>query len=385
MSIRCPHALCASGGRGWRSERLLLLLLLLSACLLEVATVGANAGATSRKVPCGCNCPQPPTLNLTEAPAAVNCCTNGGRFRYTCVVNHLRKAGTSNLAACTLENGNETWSKPNLVCIPDPRIVITTTPPDVNPTPHAPLPSVPSTNQMAPESTANRGTHQPTPPTSIRSDEAPVSPATMLTHADAVLTTFPAPPTSPITTSAIPIPIPTTSSTPTTTTSTPTTTSSTTSTPATSTPATSSTTSTPTTSTPTTTSSTPTTTSSTPTTTSSTPTTTSPSPGAPGPDGGTPGTQGVLSSGAAVPTGLGLAAFILISAILGLSFCCWRRKRSANHPTGSVEPTPPEAMPLNPTPTSGSLRLGPARTPFVAPPPRQWKPPNVHGVMQRRA
>ncbi|CAL8385656.1 unnamed protein product [Boreogadus saida] len=138
MSIRCPHALCASGGRDWRSERLLLLLLLLllSACLLEVATVGPNAGATSRKVPCGCNCPQPPTLNLTEAPSAVNCCTNGGRFRYKCVVNHLRKAGTSNLAACTLENGIETWSTPNLVCIPDPRIVITTTPPDVNPTPH---------------------------------------------------------------------------------------------------------------------------------------------------------------------------------------------------------------------------------------------------------
>ncbi|XP_030211200.1 interleukin-15 receptor subunit alpha isoform X1 [Gadus morhua] len=222
MSIRCPHALCASGGLGWCSERLLLLLLLLllSACLLEVATVGP--GGTSRKVPCECNnCPQLPTLNLTEAPAALNCCTNGGRFRYKCVVNHVRKAGTSNLAACTSENGIGTWSKPNLVCIPDPRIVITTKPPDVNPTSHAAVPR---------------------------------------------------------------------------------------------------------------------------------------------PDEGTPGAQGVPSSGAAVPTGLGLAALILISAILGFSFCCWRRKRSANCPTGSAEPTPPEEMPLNPTnppPPSGSAPPGP--------------------------
>ncbi|CAL8278683.1 unnamed protein product [Gadus morhua 'NCC'] len=365
MSIRCPHALCASGGLGWCSERLLLLLLLLllSACLLEVATVGP--GGTSRKVPCECNnCPQLPTLNLTEAPAALNCCTNGGRFRYKCVVNHVRKAGTSNLAACTSENGIGTWSKPNLVCIPDPRIVITTKPPDVNPTSHAPPQSVTSTNQMAPESSANRGIHQPIPPTST---------ATMLTHADAVLTTSPAPTTSPITTSPIPIPTTTTTSTPTTssitsttTTATPTTATSTTTTPTptttttTSTPTTSSTTSTTTTPTPTTATST---TTSTPTTTTSTPTATSPSPAAvPRPDEGTPGAQGVPSSGAAVPTGLGLAALILISAILGFSFCCWRRKRSANCPTGSAEPTPPEEMPLNPTnppPPSGSAPPGP--------------------------
>uniref|UniRef100_A0A8C5BDP8 Sushi domain-containing protein n=1 Tax=Gadus morhua TaxID=8049 RepID=A0A8C5BDP8_GADMO len=86
------------------------------ACVLHVCV--CVCVCTSRKVPCECNnCPQLPTLNLTEAPAALNCCTNGGRFRYKCVVNHVRKAGTSNLAACTSENGIGTWSKPNLVCI----------------------------------------------------------------------------------------------------------------------------------------------------------------------------------------------------------------------------------------------------------------------------
>ncbi|CAL8323716.1 unnamed protein product [Lota lota] len=310
-------------------------------CLLQIATVRSNGAVPP--VPCRCDCPKPTQLKLTEDPAGVNCCTDNSRYRYKCVANHLRKAGTSNLVVCRNKDGKDVWSKPTLQCIPDPGIVSTAKQPDVSPSPHGKCAWRPFLRPMARESTTHQGIHQPTHRTTVQSDDAPSGLAMMPTHADTAAPTSPVPTT---TTSPAPTTTTTTSPAPTTTTTSPaptTTTTTTTTSPS------------PTTTTTTTTSPSPTTTT---TATTATTATTSPTQGVLRTDGGLRHLRGTSASppgppgspetthagqseghfGAAVPTGLSVAALLLICTVLGLFFCLWRRHFHGSHIAAETSP-----------------------------------------------
>ncbi|XP_039892493.1 interleukin-15 receptor subunit alpha isoform X11 [Simochromis diagramma] len=91
-----------------------------------------------------CPCPEIPKLNLTNLPQQ-GCYKIDDHFRYKCMDGYLRKAGTSNLIKC--ENPGAQWSKPSLVCIPDPRIT-TTQPPKATSTTTTTTTATASTAQM---------------------------------------------------------------------------------------------------------------------------------------------------------------------------------------------------------------------------------------------
>ncbi|XP_039648409.1 interleukin-15 receptor subunit alpha isoform X7 [Perca fluviatilis] len=74
-----------------------------------------------------CPCPNIPSFDLTEPPPET-CYQIADVFRYTCIGGYSRKAGTSNLIRCKLEDGSSKWSTPSLECITDPKITKTQPP-----------------------------------------------------------------------------------------------------------------------------------------------------------------------------------------------------------------------------------------------------------------
>ncbi|XP_041707826.1 interleukin-15 receptor subunit alpha [Coregonus clupeaformis] len=93
--------------------RLISLLLIINVCRL---------GTVRRDV-----CPPPSQFNLTKPLNGYQ--ENGYQenvsLRYQCVDGYVRKAGTSNLIRCKLTDQKLQWTRPTLICIPDPSIPTT--------------------------------------------------------------------------------------------------------------------------------------------------------------------------------------------------------------------------------------------------------------------
>ncbi|KAF0029464.1 hypothetical protein F2P81_018569 [Scophthalmus maximus] len=87
----------------------------LRVCAMMVCLLGA--ARRSKGDEDGCRCPGIPQRPLTKPPPET--CFND-TFRYTCMDGYVRKAGTSNLIKCSPINGTLQWTKPSLICKPDP-------------------------------------------------------------------------------------------------------------------------------------------------------------------------------------------------------------------------------------------------------------------------
>ncbi|XP_060931753.1 mucin-2-like isoform X3 [Limanda limanda] len=75
-----------------------------------------------------CNCSGIPELPLTKSPPET--CFEKS-FRYMCIDGYVRKAGTSDRTTCNGNNNSDTkWTTPSLRCIPDPART-TTLPPKI--------------------------------------------------------------------------------------------------------------------------------------------------------------------------------------------------------------------------------------------------------------
>ncbi|XP_005743402.1 interleukin-15 receptor subunit alpha isoform X8 [Pundamilia nyererei] len=116
-----------------------------------------------------CQCPEIPKLDLTNLPQQ-GCFKIDDRFRYKCMDGYRRKAGTSTLIKC--ENPGAQWSKPSLVCIPDPRIT-TTQPPKATSTTTTTEPVMETTGQT---DTTKTATHS-----ALETDAATTTAATVIT------------------------------------------------------------------------------------------------------------------------------------------------------------------------------------------------------------
>ncbi|XP_039617269.1 interleukin-15 receptor subunit alpha isoform X1 [Polypterus senegalus] len=70
-------------------------------------------------------CKQPASLHNTKEPEKRSF-SAGEKFRYSCSIGHVRKAGTSNLIKC---GKNGSWTQSNLICIVDLKLQTTTSTP----------------------------------------------------------------------------------------------------------------------------------------------------------------------------------------------------------------------------------------------------------------
>ncbi|XP_068573101.1 interleukin-15 receptor subunit alpha isoform X3 [Cebidichthys violaceus] len=124
---------------------------LFSGCVMTICLLG-----TARCSNDSCPCPEVPRRHLTLPPTE-NCFKINQTFRYKCAGGNLRKAGTSNYMKCkqTDNDAPPYWDPSNvtLECIPDPSRT-TTQPPESTATSK----SDPSrTTTQPPESTATKG------------------------------------------------------------------------------------------------------------------------------------------------------------------------------------------------------------------------------------
>ncbi|XP_068163247.1 interleukin-15 receptor subunit alpha isoform X3 [Antennarius striatus] len=65
------------------------------------------------------SCPEIPTMSLTETPPRT-CFQINATFRYMCIKGYLRKAGTSGLTRCRVNDRVSQWTPVSLQCIRDP-------------------------------------------------------------------------------------------------------------------------------------------------------------------------------------------------------------------------------------------------------------------------
>ncbi|KAK6314859.1 hypothetical protein J4Q44_G00143880 [Coregonus suidteri] len=105
-------------------------------------------------------CPPPSQLNLTKPLNGYqeNGYQENSSLRYQCVDGYVRKAGTSNLIRCKRTDQKLEWTRPTLICIPDPSIPTTIEPS----TTHKTTPS-PTTHLSVP---TKRVSPRPTTPSS---------------------------------------------------------------------------------------------------------------------------------------------------------------------------------------------------------------------------
>ncbi|XP_035504512.1 interleukin-15 receptor subunit alpha isoform X2 [Scophthalmus maximus] len=130
----------------------------LRVCAMMVCLLGA--ARRSKGDEDGCRCPGIPQRPLTKPPPET--CFND-TFRYTCMDGYVRKAGTSNLIKCSPINGTLQWTKPSLICKPDP-LKTTTHPPMSTATPSFPRLQMTPTGSISPGEATDTNSTEPISP-----------------------------------------------------------------------------------------------------------------------------------------------------------------------------------------------------------------------------
>lgn len=129
-----------------------------------------------------CPCPEIPKLNLTNLPQQ-GCYEIGAKVRYKCKDGYLRKVGTSTLIKCEDLGTGPQWSKPSLLCIPDPRITTTQPPKATSATTTTTTTAEPVMETTGQTDTMKNATHSAleTDAATITADAATTTAATVIT------------------------------------------------------------------------------------------------------------------------------------------------------------------------------------------------------------